>query len=85
MDPPEIATCWMPLSSANKENGCLYYYEGSHTWKLKACSMGNLGASMCLQEMLKIEKNFKKLYRIKLGDCIIHNALVAHGSKQPVN
>ena len=21
MDPPEIATCWMPLSSANKKNG----------------------------------------------------------------
>ena len=85
MDPPEIATCWMPLSAANKENGCLYYYEGSHKLgNLKHVPMGNLGASMCLSEVeiSKIEKNFKKTYvELNLGDCIIHNALVAHGSE----
>jgi phytanoyl-CoA hydroxylase len=85
MDPPEIATCWMPLSAVDKKNGCLYYYEGSHKLgNLKHVPMGNLGASMCLsaEEMSKIENNFKKTYvELNLGDCIIHSALVAHGSE----
>tara|TARA_B000000532_G_C18868847_1_gene407497 strand:+ start:282 stop:1091 length:810 start_codon:yes stop_codon:yes gene_type:complete len=85
MEPAEIATCWMPLTFSNKNNGCLYYYEKSHnSGNLNHVPMGNLGASMCLdeEELQKVEKKFKKVFvELKLGDCIIHNALVVHGSE----
>lgn len=85
MEPASIATCWMPLTFAQKKNGCLYYYEGSHSLgNLNHVPEGNLGASMTvdLKNLEKVKKKFNKTYiELKLGDCVIHNALVVHGSE----
>ena len=85
MEPANIATCWMPLTFALKKNGCLYYFEGSHTMgNLNHVPEGNLGASMTvdLKNLEKVKKNFNKTYiELTLGDCVIHNALVVHGSE----
>lgn len=85
MEPADIATCWMPLTFANKINGCLYYYKGSHKLgNLEHVPEGNLGASMCVEkkELEKVKNNFEKTYiELEKGDCIIHNSLVVHGSE----
>ena len=85
MEPAEVATCWMPITFANKTNGCLYYYPKSFTLgNIKHKPEGNLGASMCIPENLikEIKQNFVKEYiEIELGDCVIHNSLIVHGSE----
>ncbi|HXW60611.1 MAG TPA: phytanoyl-CoA dioxygenase family protein, partial [Myxococcota bacterium] len=85
MEPADVVTCWLPVSFARKENGCLYYYPGSHRMgNLEHVPEGNLGASMCIPDVLLIqaEKKFSKIYiELELGDCVIHNALVIHGSE----
>jgi phytanoyl-CoA hydroxylase len=85
MEPADVVTCWLPVSFARKENGCLYYYLGSHRMgNLEHVSEGNLGASMCIPDALLIQagKKFSKIYiELELGDCVIHNALVIHGSE----
>lgn len=85
MEPPEVATCWIPITFANKSNGCLYYYPKSFTLgNLEHKPEGNLGASMSIPKNIldEINKNFVKTYiEIELGDCVIHNSLVIHGSE----
>lgn len=85
MQPADVLTCWMPITFANKKNGSLYYYAGSHNLgNLKHKPRGNLGASMCLDfgVLKKINKKFKKIYiDLELGDCVLHNSLVVHGSE----
>jgi phytanoyl-CoA hydroxylase len=89
MEPADIATCWMPITFANKKNGCLYYFSGSHVLgDLEHIPEGNLGASMCLtnSSLKKVKKNFEKTYiELELGDCVIHNALVVHGSEANIS
>lgn len=84
MDPPDVATFWMPITFANKTNGCLYYYPKSHiSGNLKHKPEGNLGASMSIPEYLiqRVKKKFEKKYiELELGDCVIHNSQVVHGS-----
>tara|TARA_A100001011_G_scaffold398061_1_gene501167 strand:- start:716 stop:1540 length:825 start_codon:yes stop_codon:yes gene_type:complete len=84
MNPADVATCWLPVSFADKRNGALYYYPTSHRLgNLDHYPEGNLGASMCLSSdsLDKINKNFTRVYiELALGDCVIHNALIAHGS-----
>ena len=86
MSPAEVATCWLPLTYANKKNGTLYYLPGSHNLgDLPHEPEGNLGASMCLSAktikdvLLKYQKTYIEL---EAGDCVIHNALVIHGSDE---
>jgi len=85
MEPAEVATCWIPITFANKTNGCLYYYPKSFTLgNIEHKPDGNLGASMCIPENLikEIKQNFVKEYiEIELGDCVIHNSLIVHGSE----
>jgi hypothetical protein len=85
MEPADVVTCWLPVSFARKQNGCLYYYPGSHRLgNLEHVSKGNLGASMCIPDALLVQtgKKFSKSYiELELGDCVIHNALVVHGSE----
>ena len=84
MEPPQVATFWMPITFANKTNGCLYYYPKSHTvGNISHKPEGNLGASMSIPENLikKVKKKYiKKYIELELGDCVIHNSLVVHGS-----
>lgn len=86
LKPHEAITCWVPTTSVTKKNSSLYYYAGSHKGKLLPHDPeGNLGASLCIQQKYinKIKRKYKKHYvEVKKGDCIIHNPLVIHGSKE---
>ncbi|MCX7253066.1 MAG: phytanoyl-CoA dioxygenase family protein, partial [Burkholderiales bacterium] len=86
MSPPEIATCWIPLSFADTSNGGMYYFVGSHqAGNLPHEPEGNLGASMCInsEHIDAIASRYCKQYiSIKAGDCILHNSLVVHGSNE---
>ncbi len=82
----EALTCWMPINKSTKKNGTMYYYKNSGVLgDLKHAPKGNLGASMSVKN-LKPLKKFKKVFvNVNKGDCIIHNALVVHGSKKNVS
>jgi ectoine hydroxylase-related dioxygenase (phytanoyl-CoA dioxygenase family) len=84
MSPPEIATCWIPLTFADTSNGGLYYFAGSHqAGNLLHAPEGNLGASMCINSEYvdAVASRYPKQYiSVKAGDCILHNPLVVHGS-----
>jgi len=84
MSPPEIATCWIPLTFADTSNGGLYYFAGSQqAGNLSHAPEGNLGASMCInsEHVDAVASRYPKQYiSIKAGDCILHNPLVVHGS-----
>ena len=82
----EALTCWVALDSSNKRNGSLFYYKGSSELGLQNhIPEGNLGASMTIEQstfFLQNLKKYKKVYiDVRPGDCVIHDALVVHGSE----
>ena len=82
----EALTCWVAIDASNKKNGSLFYYKGSSALGLqKHIPEGNLGASMTIDQttsFLKKIKKYKKIFiDVKPGDCVIHDALVIHGSE----
>ena len=84
MEPANVATCWIPITFANRSNGGLYYYPKSfNIGNIEHLPQGNLGASMCIPDSTinTIAKIYPKEYiALELGDCVIHNALTIHGS-----
>jgi len=84
MQPPDIATFWLPIDVANKANGALYYFPKSDSLgNLQHYPQGNLGASMCIDNdtLSLVEDRFEKIYiDLNPGDVVIHNALIVHGS-----
>ena len=76
-------TLWIALDSSNKNNGCVYYYDGSHKY-------GILGheASFAKGSSQKIsDTNFLKKFKISYpelhpGDVLVHHSLVVHGSSK---
>jgi phytanoyl-CoA hydroxylase len=85
MNPAEVATCWLPVTFANRLNGCLYYYpKSSALGNLSHMPEGNLGASMCLSSnvLSKVESQLKRVYiELNKGDCVLHNSTTVHGSE----
>jgi len=84
MEPPEIMTCWFPVDFSDSRNGTLYYYSKSNILgNLPHIAEGNLGASMCINQ-LNIGNVAKKFNRHEItlskGDCVVHSPLVVHGS-----
>ena len=61
-----------------------YYKNSARLGDLEHIPKGNVGASMTIKNKNPL-KNFKKNLLKKKGDCIIHNALVVHGSKKNVS
>lgn len=86
MSPPEIATCWLPLTFANTTNGGLYYLAGSdRAGDVLHAPEGNVGASMCISTDVVnglLGKYPKQYISVEAGDCILHNPLVIHGSDE---
>ncbi len=86
MEPSEVLTFWFPVKFANKINGGLYYYLGSHKSKIyEHNSKGNLGASMSItkKDLIVVKKKYKKIYiDLKIGDFVVHSSNVVHGSKK---
>ena len=86
----EALTCWVALDKSDKENGGLFYYKGSSKLGLfNHIPEGNLGASMTIKKTDKFKREIKKFKKIfidvKPGDCVIHDALVVHGSESNVS
>jgi ectoine hydroxylase-related dioxygenase (phytanoyl-CoA dioxygenase family) len=85
MKPPESLTFWIPLTDV-KFNSPVYYYTGSHKLgDLDHVMEGNLGASQCLADdaIKSVNLKFKKeLISLDVGDCVVHNSWVVHGSEE---
>ena len=86
MKPSEVLTFWFPVKFANKKNGSLYYYYGSHKSGIYEHEpKGNLGASMSIKkkDLKIINKKYKKIFiDLKIGDFVVHSSNVVHGSKK---
>ncbi|KAL0630251.1 Phytanoyl-CoA dioxygenase domain-containing protein 1, partial [Maublancomyces gigas] len=70
-------------------NGGLYYFAGSdQAGNLSHAPEGNVGASMCIGPEVAnaLASRYPKQYiSIEVGDCILHNPLVVHGSDENVS
>ena len=78
---PNALTIWIALENANKRNGAVYYYEGTHKLGLLEHAPSRIpGLSQQLKYPLGM-KNFKKnITKLYPGDCVIHHSLTVHGS-----
>ena len=76
-------TMWIALDNANKKNGIVYYYEGSHKYGvLEHTSSYAKGTSQKVKDKNFLKK-FKKTYpELKRGDALIHHSLIVHGSNK---
>ena len=76
-------TVWIALDKANKLNGSVYYYTGSHKLGLlpHQDSFGK-GTSQTVANK-NIFKKYKKTYvKLEVGDIVVHNSLAIHGSEE---
>jgi len=76
-------TCWIGLDESTRENGCLHYVPGSHTWDLLPIT-GLAGNMEAIHEVLNDDQwaRFQKPVAIELpaGSCSFHHPLMIHGS-----
>lgn len=76
-------TCWTGLDPATRENGCLQYIPGSHTWELLPIT-GLAGDMLAIKEVLSEQQweSFQKPVAVELepGFCSFHHPLLVHGS-----
>lgn len=76
-------TVWISLDKANKRNGGVYYFEGSHKLGLLNHKPSFApGSSQTVKSFKKLKNCKKTIPKLNPGDCIIHNSLVVHGSKK---
>ncbi len=77
-------TFYIPVHYQSRSIGTIFYYEGSHQLgDLAHVPEGNIGASMCLEKnnsLKKLSKYKIDYLELKPGDCVLHNALVVHGT-----
>jgi len=76
-------TIWIALSKADKKNGGIFYYPGTHKLGVLDHVISNKpGTSQTLKDLKKL-KNFKKVYpKLNIGDCVVHDSIVIHGSNK---
>lgn len=76
-------TVWVALDKVDKKNGGVFYYEGSHKiGLLKHKASFAPGSSQTVKNLGKL-KNLKiTTPKLNPGDCIIHNAMIVHGSNK---
>lgn len=74
-------TFWIALDKSNKENGGMYYYNGSHKLGLVSHVASNIkGSSQTIKDKKKLKK-FKKITpSLNSGDALVHDSLIIHGS-----
>lgn len=70
---------WICIDKSTKENGCVFYYPGSHEWGLLNHESITLGTYQ-----FKNDDRLKEIDRVFVeanpGDILIHNVLTVHGS-----
>lgn len=81
VEPAMGLTVWVALEESGIENGGVYYFSGSHKDGLCVHERsGAPGSSQMLKDDRMLEKYRKVLPELKIGDALIHHALVLHGS-----
>ena len=76
-------TFWIALNRATKKNGSIFYYEKSHKLGLlKHIPSFAPGSSQKIKDLKKLKKFKIVSPSLNVGDIIIHNSLIAHGSKK---
>lgn len=83
---PKALTLWIALEKSNKDNGGVFYYNGSHKLGLlKHVASNSKGSSQTITNNKKLQKLKKTFPKLKSGDCLIHDSLVVHGSNKNVS
>ena len=86
LDSEKGITAWLALDKVEKKNGGVFYYEGSHKLGLfKHKPSFSPGSSQTLKNKDKLKKLKITTPRLNPGDCIIHNAMVVHGSNKNIS
>ena len=76
-------TLWIALDKSSRKNGSIFYYEKSQNLGLLPhVSSYAPGSSQKIMNK-NVLKNFKKVYpKLNVGDILIHDCLVVHGSNK---
>lgn len=80
--PMNHLTCWIGLDDATRDNGCLQYVPGSHSWELLPVT-GLANNMDAIQSVLSEEqkKQFNPVpVELKAGYAAFHHPLMVHGS-----
>jgi ectoine hydroxylase-related dioxygenase (phytanoyl-CoA dioxygenase family) len=75
-------SCWIGLDDSTRENGCVHYVPGSHTWDLLPIT-GLANDMHAIESVLTVEQKaqFKPVpIELKRGECSFHHPLMVHGS-----
>lgn len=75
-------SCWIGLDDSTRENGCVHYIPGSHTWNLLPVT-GLADDMDAIQVVLSDEQKaqFKPVaIELKQGEASFHHPLMVHGS-----
>ena len=77
-------TCWIGLDDSTRDNGCLLYVPGSHTWDLLPIT-GLAGDMNAIRDVLTDEQweQFQNPIAIEMaaGEASFHHPLMVHGSR----
>jgi ectoine hydroxylase-related dioxygenase (phytanoyl-CoA dioxygenase family) len=75
-------SCWIGLDDSTRENGCVHYVPGSHTWDLLPIT-GLADDMHAIESVLSAAQKaqFKPVpIELKRGECSFHHPLMVHGS-----
>lgn len=76
-------TIWIALDKSNKKNGSVFYYKKSHLIGIQDHRSSYVPGSSQALKNSKILKNFKKSQtNLNIGDVIVHNCMILHGSNK---
>lgn len=79
-------TLWISLGNSNKNNGCVYYYDGSHNYGILQHQASFAKGSSQKISNTNFLKKFKISYpKLQPGDALIHHSLVVHGSSKNIS
>ncbi len=82
IDDANAITMWIAMDKAGALNGGVYYYVGSHKLGLLEHKPSYApGSSQTIKYPNLLESYQRELPELDPGDCIVHNTLVVHGSK----
>jgi ectoine hydroxylase-related dioxygenase (phytanoyl-CoA dioxygenase family) len=78
-------TVWIALDDSTRENGCLRYIPGSHTWDLLpmpalAGDMDGLRKVLSPEQIEQFDRQV--MVEVKAGECAFHHPLLVHGSQE---
>jgi hypothetical protein len=75
-------SCWIGLDDSTRENGCVHYVPGSHTWDLLPIT-GLANDMRAIESALSDEQKsqFNPVpIELQRGECSFHHPLMVHGS-----